>query len=78
MWFVTITKFTGEIIREPYGKEKRCDNCGKPVSQAKSIITGGVLAEEEWACCSECANEMGEKGCCFEELGAGIYRRQKY
>lgn len=78
MYIITITKCTGEIIKEPYGEENRCDNCGKTVSEASSIIAGGMLAEEEWACCSECFNEMIEKGCCFEELGDGVYRKQKY
>lgn len=72
MYYITITKFTGEVVNEPYGEENRCDNCGKPISQAKSIITGGMIADEEWACCHECSDEMVEKGCCFEELGDGV------
>jgi hypothetical protein len=75
---ITITKVDGmkEII--PYGDENRCDNCGKPVSEAKHIITGGFLVEDEWACCHECYDEMIKKGCCFAELGDGVYRQQKY
>lgn len=75
---VTITHINGDVIQEPYGDSARCDNCGKPSDKAKSIITGGQLCETEWACCGECADEMLEKGCAFEELGDMTYRRQKY
>lgn len=78
MWIINITKYTGEIVKELCGEESRCDNCGKLISHARAIITGGMIAEGEWACCSECEDEMSEKGCCFEELGAGFYRKQKY
>lgn len=78
MYFVTITTVTGNVIRELNGEENRCANCGKTTSQAKERITGGMITCEEWACCNECVDEMIEKGCCFEELGDGMYRKQKY
>jgi len=58
--------------------EPCCDNCGKPSSQAKACISGGMIPDEEWACCEECYDEMVLKGCAFEELGNGNYREQKY
>ena len=75
---VIITTINGNVIKELCGEENRCDNCGKLISQAKEMITGGMITEGEWACCEECSDEMVEKGCCFEELGENIYRQQKY
>lgn len=75
---VHITKFTGEKIVEPYGEHNRCDNCGRPVNESESIITGGELCEVEWACGEECYVEMVKKGCAFEELGDMTYRQQKH
>lgn len=75
---VTITLQTGEIIKEPYGATARCDSCGKTADKAKGVITGGQLCDDEWACCALCYDEMVDRGCCFEELGNGVYRKQKY
>lgn len=75
---ITITTFSNQKIIEPYGEEIRCDNCGIQISKAKHVITGGMLTDGEWACCNECSTEMSQKGCCFEELGNGVYRKQKY
>jgi bifunctional DNA-binding transcriptional regulator/antitoxin component of YhaV-PrlF toxin-antitoxin module len=75
---VYIETVDGKKIIEPYGNEDRCDNCGKPISEVKSVITGGFITEGEWACCEECQEEMENRGCCFEELGQYIYRKQKY
>lgn len=75
---VTLTFSTGNVVKEPYGDFSRCDNCGKPSNEAKGCMTGGYICDEEWACCDECYDEMVEKGCCFEELGDLVYRKQKY
>lgn len=76
MCIVSITTVDGKVIKEPFGEEDRCSNCGKTHSQAKTVITGSL--EEEWGCSDECVDEMEEKGCCFEELGQYVYRQQKY
>lgn len=78
MCIVTITTVDGKISKIPFGEEDRCANCGRPISQAKEIINGGMITDEEWGCCNECANELEAKDCCFEELGAYVYRKQKY
>lgn len=75
---VYLTLVNGEQVTMPFGEENRCDNCGKSVSEANSIITGGELCATEWACCNDCADEMVDKGCAFEELGDMTYRQQKY
>lgn len=75
---VHITTVDGTKITEPYGTHNRCDSCGMPINKARSIITGGQLCALEWACSSECHDEMVQKGCVFEELGDMTYRRQKY
>lgn len=75
---VNLTLITGEERTIPYGNDNRCDNCGKTTYEAKNIITGGMLSDDEWACCDECCEEMLEKGCAFEELGNMKYRQQKY
>jgi hypothetical protein len=78
MYKVVIKKIDGTVEEVPCGNEPRCDNCGKPSSEAETCIGGGYLTEEEWACCEPCYDEMVEKGCCFVEFGAGVYRQQKY
>lgn len=78
MCIVTITKIDGEVIKEPFGEEDRCSNCGKPISQAKEVISGGMITDGEWGCCKECANDLEDKNCCFEELGQYVYRKQTY
>lgn len=75
---IVITKANGNKKNIPLDELSRCNNCGKPSDEAKCCIADGYLTEGEWACCKQCYDEMVEKGCCFEELGAGIYRRQKY
>lgn len=75
---IFITTAEGKIMQVEYGEEARCDNCGKEISKAKNVIVGGEICEEEWACCNDCEQEMIDRGCCFEELGNGVYRQQKY
>lgn len=78
MYRIQITDVHGNTKTITHGEEARCDNCGKTSGEATNCIAGGYLCDEEWACCEECYDEMVKKGCCFEELGAGIYRQQKY
>jgi hypothetical protein len=53
----------------------RCANCGKPIAEAREILTGR-LYDGEFACCKECDDEHEELGCPFE---SGIrYRNMKY
>lgn len=55
--------------------KNRCANCGKPIDDAKQILSG-TLYDGEWACSKECEDEHEEKGCPFE---SGIrYRDMKY
>lgn len=75
---ITVTKVTGEVVKLPFDELARCDNCGKTSDESKGAIWNGQLAEGEWACSSECYEEMVNKGCCFEELGDSVYRPQKY
>lgn len=73
-----ITAKNGSTELLPLDELFRCDNCGKPSDEAESCIAGGYLTDGEWACCEECYDEMVKKGCCFEELGNNVYRKQKY
>ncbi|WP_339317945.1 hypothetical protein [Paenibacillus sp. FSL R10-2734] len=53
----------------------RCANCGKPITEAREILTTR-LYDGEFACCKECDEEHEEKGCPFDD---GIhYRDMKY
>ncbi|KYG95710.1 hypothetical protein AZE31_18190 [Paenibacillus polymyxa] len=55
--------------------QERCANCGKPISEAREILTGR-LYDGEFACCRKCDDEHEELGCPFEH---GIrYRDLKY
>lgn len=77
---LTITDVNGNVTVIPDDDKVRCDNCGKPSDEAKHCISGGALTDGEWACCTECYDEMLEedKCCCFGDLGEGVYRQQKY
>lgn len=75
---ILLTTVEGNVIESPNFEDSRCENCGKLSDEAVSCISGGYLAEGEWACCEACYDEMVEKGCAFEELGANVFRQQKY
>jgi hypothetical protein len=50
--------------------KSRCANCGKPISEAREILTGR-LYDGEFACCRECDDE-------HEELGSPIEHGIRY
>lgn len=53
----------------------RCANCGKPITEAREVLTAR-LYDGEFTCCKECDDEHEKLGCPFE---SGIrYRDMKY
>jgi len=54
---------------------EKCVNCGLSIGVAEKIITGGYLAQHEWACSNNCYDDLTEKGCPLEINGH--YRKKR-
>lgn len=55
--------------------KNRCANCGKPIEEAKEVLTARMY-DGEWTCSKECDDEHEELGCPFEH--GILYRDMKY
>lgn len=53
----------------------KCANCGKPLDNAKHILTGDSMYDGEWCCSNECLEEHDRLGCPLESKQG--YRKRK-